>query len=134
MKRRHFLGAALALPAAARAQGRSGGKLGYVYVGPKEMIPSRVEMLAAGVRASGYALPPGDIVFRTTEGVADRLAPAIAEVLAQNVSVFVAAGPAALRVAPPSRRRALCRSSPTISRPIQWRENTLRASRGRAAT
>ena len=37
--------------------------------------------------------------MRSTEGVADRLAPAIAEVLAQKVSVFIAAGPAALRVA-----------------------------------
>lgn len=100
MKRRHFLGAAFALPAAAQAQSRSGGgKVGYVYVGAKELIPARLEVILAGMRASGHALAPGDIVWRSTEGAADRLAPAIAEVLAENVSVFIAAGPSALRVA-----------------------------------
>lgn len=97
MKRRHFLGAALAVPAVARAQGRSGGKIGYVYVGPKELIPSRLDLIAAGVRASGHVLAPGDLVVRSTEGVAERLAPAIAEILAEKVAVFIAGGPAALR-------------------------------------
>jgi putative ABC transport system substrate-binding protein len=104
MKRRHFLGAALAVPTVARAQGHPGGKIGYVYVGPKELIPARLEILVAGVRASGYTPGAGDIVFRSTEGVAARLAPAIAEVFAQNVSVFIAAGPAALRVAQQASR------------------------------
>ena len=98
MKRRYFLGAVLAVPAATRAQGRSGGKIGYVYVGPNELIPARLQLIAAGVRSTGYVLAPGDIILRSTEGVADRLAPAIAEVLAQKVSVFIAAGPAALRI------------------------------------
>ncbi len=104
MKRRHFLGAALAAPAVARAQGRSGCKIGYVYVGPKELIPARLETIVAAVRASGHVLAPDDVIFRSTEGVADRLAPAIAEVLAQKVSVFIAAGPAALRVAQQATR------------------------------
>jgi putative ABC transport system substrate-binding protein len=99
MKRRHFLGAALAVPTVARAQGRSGGKIGYVYVGPRELIPARLEVIAAGVRASGHALAPSDLVVRSTEGVAARLAPAIAEILTEKVSVFIAGGPAALRAA-----------------------------------
>ena len=104
MRRRHFLGAALAVPAVARAQGRSGGKIGYVYVGPKELIPARLELIVAGVRSAGQVVAPGDLVFRSTDGVADRLAPAIADVLAQKVSVFIAAGPAALRVSQQATR------------------------------
>lgn len=100
MKRRHFLGAAFALPVAARAQSRSGGgRIGYVYVGSKELIPARLEVIAAGMRESGHALAPGDIVWRSTEGVADRLTPAVDQVFAEKVSVFIAGGPAALRAA-----------------------------------
>jgi putative ABC transport system substrate-binding protein len=104
MRRRHFLGAALAVPAVARAQGRSGGKIGYVYVGPKELVPARVDTIAAGVRASGYTLASEDLMVRVTEGRADRLAPAVAEVLAQKVSVFIAGGPPSLRAAQQATR------------------------------
>ena len=104
MKRRHFLSTALAVPAVARAQGRPGGKIGYVYVGPKELVPARNDVVMAGVRSSGYALAPGDLVVQTTEGAADRVAPAIAEVLAQKVSVFIAGGPAVLRAAQQATR------------------------------
>ena len=100
MRRRHFLGAAIALPAAARAQGRSDGRrIGYVYVGAKTMVPPRLEVILAGVRASGQALSPTDIVVRTTDGVGDRLDGLTAEVFAEKVSAYIAGGPAALRAA-----------------------------------
>ena len=101
LKRRTLAGlaaAAAVAPLAGRAQTRPTGpaRVGFVYVGPRELAAPRVELIEAGLRSAGVQ---GEIetVLRLTEGNPNRLAPAIEEVLARNVSVFVAVGPAVLR-------------------------------------
>lgn len=86
-------------PLAARAQGNPvAARIGYVYVGPKELAASRVDLIVSGVRASGYRLPL-ETVVRLTEGDPGKLEPMIADILDNRISVFVAAGPAALLTA-----------------------------------
>jgi putative tryptophan/tyrosine transport system substrate-binding protein len=98
MRRRLFTAGMVAAPAVAFAQARS-RKIGYVYVGSKELAASRVELIVAGARASGYALSATDVAVQLTGGDPGKIAPMTAELFAQNVSVFVAAGPAILRFA-----------------------------------
>ena len=85
-------------PRAARAQARGPVRIGYAYVGAPELVGSRVELLVSGIRASGFQ---GEIepVVRLTGGDPSRLAPVVAEILAQKVAVYIAAGPAMVRVA-----------------------------------
>ena len=98
MKRRHILGAALALPAVAHAQ-TPGGKIGYAYVGPESLAESRLQTILSGVRAAGQAVTRDDIAMKIPGPDIANLAPAIKELLAQPLSAFIAAGPAALRLA-----------------------------------
>jgi putative tryptophan/tyrosine transport system substrate-binding protein len=98
MKRRHILGAALALPAVARAQ-TPGGKIGYAYVGPESLAESRLQTILSGVRAAGQPVTRDDIAMKIPGPDIVNLAPAIKELLGQNLSAFIAAGPAALRLA-----------------------------------
>jgi len=98
MKRRHILGAALALPAVAHAQA-PGGKIGYAYVGPESLAEARLQTILSGVRASGQAITRDDIALNVPGSDMARLAPAIKELLGQNLSAFIADGPAALRIA-----------------------------------
>ena len=88
-----------------------GRKVGFVYPGAKEQMPERLDIIRAGVRASGYALQPADIVSTVIDGKTDQLAPAIADVLAQKVAVYIAGGPVALRTA-----HKLSSSVPIIAR------------------
>ena len=86
--------APLARPFAARAAGPR--KIGFVYVGPRDLAAPRVEVILAGVRAAGVQ-DEIEMVLRVTEGDPARLAPAIAEVLAQDIAVYVSIGPAVLQ-------------------------------------
>jgi putative ABC transport system substrate-binding protein len=89
----------LTLPSTARAQKRADGKkVGYVYIGSQALVAARVEIILAGLRASGQAMAKDDIVLRVIDGHVDKLGPAIKEVLDQKVGVFIAGGPAALRL------------------------------------
>jgi len=83
----------------AAAQGNQPAKIGYVYVGPEDLASSRVELLLNGVRASGYALPQIEVVLRVVGQDPSRLMPMVKEVLDRQLSVFIAAGPASLRLA-----------------------------------
>ena len=97
VRRRTLAGLAAAAPFAARVsvQAAAPPKIGFVYVGPRDLAAQRLDVIMSGIRST-Y---PGDVipVMRVTEGDPSRLVPAVAEVLAENVSVFVAVGPAVLR-------------------------------------
>ena len=85
-------------PIAAHAQGNSESpKLGFVYPGPKQLAASRIDAIVSGLRSSGRALPQVEMVARVTDGDPGKIAPMVAEVLAKNVAVFIAVGPAVLR-------------------------------------
>lgn len=97
VRRRALAGLAVAAPFVARVPVQAAGppKIGFVYVGPRDLAASRLEVIMDGVRSAF----PGEVVpvMRVTEGDPARLGPAIAEVLAEKVSVFVSVGPAVLR-------------------------------------
>src|SRR5258707_14761043 len=114
MNRRHFtrlFASTSAWPLAAYAQGNAeAAKVGFVYTGPKQIAALRVDAIVSGIRASGYPLPRVEMVVRITEGDPAKIAPMVAEVMARNVSVFLANGPAAWRAAPAVSK----------TRPIVW--------------
>ncbi|HTR83354.1 MAG TPA: ABC transporter substrate-binding protein [Reyranella sp.] len=100
MKRRALLAGLIAAPTTVRAQARPDGKkIGYVYVGPQSNATSRLEIILAGVRASGQALSKDDVVFRVTEGDPAKLDATVKEVLDHKITAFIAGGPATLRAA-----------------------------------
>src|SRR5438034_9547949 len=102
MRRREFVklltGSAVAWPLAARAQQTSEiPRIGFVYQGSQTVMAFRLEALLSGLRASGYAAPAQvEIVGRAAEGDPTRIAPLVAEVIAKNVSVIMASGPAVM--------------------------------------
>jgi len=101
LKRRALAAAAIAAALASRvatAQGRRPARIGYAYVGPPELADARSALILEGLRASGYQ---GEVetILRSTGGDPARLPPVVADIFAQKVSVFIAAGPAALRTA-----------------------------------
>lgn len=103
MRRRQFVGGLASVwaawPIMARAQ-ESAPRVGFVYTGPKTLVPSRVEAISRGLRESGLPAPlQVEFVIRTTDGDPDQIKPLINEVIASKVNVFIAVGPAALRVA-----------------------------------
>ena len=116
MKRRTFItllgGAAAAWPLAARAQQPAEvPRVGFVYPGPKEVMALRMEAIAAGLRASGYADPAQvEIVARTAEADPDQIAPLVKEVIGKNVNVIVAAGPLVVQAA-----RSATRTIPIVA-------------------
>ena len=116
MTRREFItlvgGAAAAWPLAARAQQPAEApRVGFVYPGPKTVMARRMEAIATGLRASGYAAPTQvEIVARTAEGEPDQIAPLVKEVIAKNVNVIIAAGPPVLHAA-----RSATRTIPIIA-------------------
>jgi putative tryptophan/tyrosine transport system substrate-binding protein len=103
MNRRQFggmLAGTSVLPFAARAQNaRETVKVGFVYPGINQLVPSRIDAITAGIRAAGYPLTQIEMVVRVTEGDPAKIAPMVAEVLATKVSAFVATGPSVLRTA-----------------------------------
>jgi putative ABC transport system substrate-binding protein len=70
----------------------------------------RIDAIVSGLRASGYALPQVEVVARSAEGDPSRVVPLVADVIAKNVSLFVANGPAALQAA-----RAATRTLPILA-------------------
>ena len=116
MRRRDFIkvivGSAAAWPLAARAQQPAEvPRVGFVYPGPKEVMALRMEAVAAGLRASGYADPAQvEIVARTAEADPDQIAPLVKEVIGKNVNVIVAAGPLVVQAA-----RSATRTIPIVA-------------------
>jgi putative tryptophan/tyrosine transport system substrate-binding protein len=114
MKRRVFtrlLAGAALLPSAAYAQRNpEAPKVGYVYTGAKELAASRIGAIVDGLRASGFAPQQVELVVRITEGDPTRMAPMIDEVMAKNVTVFIANGPVVLQAA-----RAITRERPIVA-------------------
>jgi putative tryptophan/tyrosine transport system substrate-binding protein len=105
MRRRDFLGilsgAMAAWPIMASAQ-QAGNvpRIGMVYPGPDAAAPPRVESLLTGLRSAGYLAPAQiELVLRVTNGDPARIAPMVAEIIASNVDVLFAVGPAVLRTA-----------------------------------
>ncbi len=63
-------------------------------------MAARMEAIATGLQASGYAAPAQvEIVARAAEGDSDQIAPLVKEVIGKNVSVIVAAGPLVVHAA-----------------------------------
>jgi putative ABC transport system substrate-binding protein len=87
-------------PFAVHAQdSRESPKIGFVYPGSKQLAPSRIDAIASGMRAAGYPLTQIEMLVRVTDGDPTKIAPMVGEVLATNISVFVATGPSVLRAA-----------------------------------
>ncbi len=85
-------------------------KVGFVYTGPRQIAAGRVDAIVSGIRASGHPLPQVEMVVRITEGDPAKIAPMVAEVMAKNVAVFLANGPAALRAA-----QAVSKTQPIVA-------------------
>ena len=102
MRRRDFImliGGAAAWPRAARAQ-QSGPsrRIGFLYPGPQTAVASRIEILLAGLRMSGYREPERtQLVSRIADSDPRRLAPLAAELIEEKVDVVVAVSTAAVR-------------------------------------
>ncbi len=104
MRRREliaYIGGAAAWPLAAHAQQTvEVPRVGFVYSGPKAVMAPRMEAILTGLQASGYVAPTQvEIVARTAESDPDQIAPLVKEVIAKNVNVLIAAGPAVLHAA-----------------------------------
>jgi ABC-type uncharacterized transport system substrate-binding protein len=91
-------GVAAAWPRTARAQqaGRV-PRIGVVYPGPQAGATPRVQALLDGLRAAGYSQV--EIVLRVADGDPSRIIPLVTEVIASNVNVFFAIGPAVVQAA-----------------------------------
>jgi ABC-type uncharacterized transport system substrate-binding protein len=101
MRRRQFLGGlggALACwPVTARAQ-TVAPRIGYLYTGPKSIVPARVETIMTGLRESGLAASVQvELVVRTTDGDPSLIASLIDEIVAGHVTIFIAQGLAVTR-------------------------------------
>jgi putative ABC transport system substrate-binding protein len=96
MRRREFiarLGGAVAWPLAARAQqGTETPRVGFVYPGPQQAVPPRIEALLSGLRAGSKSLAQVELVLRIAEGDPNRIAPFVTEIIQQDVDVFIANG------------------------------------------
>ena len=103
MKRRQFsrLLAGISLwPMATHAQtDPAKSRVGYLHVGPKQLVAPRIDAIMNGLRASGYASSRVEMVVRMTEGDPSKITPMVADIIGSKVSVFVAGGPATLRAA-----------------------------------
>jgi putative tryptophan/tyrosine transport system substrate-binding protein len=104
MRRRDFIkvvaGSAVTWPLAAHAQQPANiPRIGFVYPGPTGAAALRVDPFVKGLREAGFAAPTQvEMVVRSAGGNAALIEPLVNEVLAQNVSVFVAVGPPVLQV------------------------------------
>lgn len=111
MRRRALLAGLSAWPVIARAQGNAEApKVGFVYPGIRQMVPSRIDALTKGIRAAGYSASQIEIVTRVTDGDPNKIAPMTAEVLAQKVAVLIATGPVGIQSA-----RALTKTLPIVA-------------------
>src|SRR5215467_6827550 len=112
IRRREFItlfgGAAVAWPLAARAQQPAKpARLGYIWIGPKDSEHSTRDGLRQGLRDLGY-VEGRDYVLeeRYAESQPDRLPGIIAELMRQDVALFLSPG---VQVT-----RALVTATPTI--------------------
>src|ERR1700730_14852521 len=106
------LGAAVSWPLRARAQqAAEAPRVGVVHTGSKTVMAARMEAIATGLRAFGYAAPAQvEIVARTAESDPDHIAPLVKEVIGKNVNVIIAAGPLVVHAA-----RSATRTIPIIA-------------------
>jgi ABC-type uncharacterized transport system substrate-binding protein len=116
MRRRDFVkaivGSATAWPLNLRAQQASEiPRIGFVYQGSQAAMALRIEAVLSGLRVSGYAAPAQvEIVARAAQGDPAQIAPLVAEVIAKNVRVIMASGPAVLNAA-----RSATRTIPIVA-------------------
>ena len=110
MKRRELiilLGVIAAVrPLRANAQPADKIKVGFLHPGPAAAVPSRIEALLGGLRASGYPEEQVEVIWRAADGDPARLAAMAAELVRQRVVVVVAVTMGAVR--------ALQTANPTI--------------------
>src|SRR5262245_52475791 len=99
MRRREFLTAFCSVvvnwPLSVRAQQTPEivPKVGFVYPGSKEAVPSRIEAMMSGLRVSGYSAPAQvELVVRIADGDPARIAPLVEEIVAKNVTMIIANG------------------------------------------
>jgi putative ABC transport system substrate-binding protein len=98
MRRRDFITVvgctALAWPLAARAQqGTKVRSLGFLYPGPRQATPPRIEALLTGLRTAGYSAPAQvELVLRIADGDPKRIAPMVLEIIERKVDVIIANG------------------------------------------
>jgi putative ABC transport system substrate-binding protein len=117
MRRREFLTAFCSVvvnwPLSVRAQQTPEivPKVGFVYPGSKEAVPSRIEAIMSGLRVSGYSAPAQvELVVRIADGDPARIATLVEEIVAKNVNMIIANGPPVLHVA-----RAATRTIPIVA-------------------
>jgi putative ABC transport system substrate-binding protein len=97
MKRRNSLQLLAAMPfAPLTARAQTVGKVGYVNPGPR--ADERIETLRNGLKLVNPAFAKTEIVVESANEPG-RVAPLVARVMASRPTVFIAAGPAVLRLA-----------------------------------
>ena len=90
-----------------------------LYPGPEAAAPPRVESLLTGLRSAGYLAPAQiELVLRVTNGDPARISPMVAEIIASNVDVLFAVGPAVLRTALAARSPARAAGCATFGAPF----------------
>jgi putative ABC transport system substrate-binding protein len=101
MKRREFIimlgGVAAVRSLRSNAQPANKIKVGFLHPGPAAVVPSRIESLIGGLRASGYPEQQVEVIWRAADGNPARLAPMAAELVGQRVAVVVAVTVGAVR-------------------------------------
>jgi putative ABC transport system substrate-binding protein len=105
MRRREFLGilsgaAAAAWPLEARAQQAAKPlQVAFLYPGPQTAAVPRMAAYLSGLQAGGFRAEQFALVPRVTGGNSALLAPMAADLVAANVNLIAAIGPAAARAA-----------------------------------
>jgi putative tryptophan/tyrosine transport system substrate-binding protein len=105
LRRREFFtllsGASIATPLAARAQHPAKvRRVGYLFPSSATAAASPIAAFLDGLRAIGYGEPQEvTVVSRAADGDPGRIAPLLADLIAQHVDVIVAISPAAVQAA-----------------------------------
>jgi putative ABC transport system substrate-binding protein len=106
MRRREFIttlgvaAATAAWPLAARAQQAAKAlQVGFLYPGPQAGAVPRMAAYLSGLQAGGFRAEQFTLIPRVTGGNSTLLAPMAAELVASNVNLITAIGPAAVRTA-----------------------------------
>ena len=106
MRRRDFItalggaAATAAWPLAARAQQAAKPlQVGFLYPGPQAAAVPRMAAYLSGLQAGGFRAEESTLIPRVTAGNSALLAPMATELVASNVNLIMAVGPAAVRAA-----------------------------------
>jgi putative ABC transport system substrate-binding protein len=92
--------ATAAWPLAARAQQAAKTlQVGFLYPGPQAAAVPRMAAYLSGLQAGGFRAEDITLIPRVTAGNSALLAPMATELVASNVSLIMASGPAAVRAA-----------------------------------